>query len=148
MNRIAVVLALFLAAAGASGAHEISRTVTRGNAVVIELKEDGNLPFSHERFEIFREGDEKPFQTGTTDALGRIVFLPDRQATWRVRTFSEDGHGTDFTVDAGPADAAEDRADLGGPSGSPDRSMKIVLGIMVILLVFMIVLWVVRRRMP
>ncbi len=148
MKRIAVVIVLFMAAAGASGAHELSQTVTRGNAVVIELKEDGNLPFSHEQFEIFRKGEDKPFQTGTTDALGRIVFLPDRQATWRVRAFSEDGHGTDFTVDAGPADAAETQADSRGSSYSPARSMKIVFGAVVILLVFMIALRVVRRRMP
>jgi nickel transport protein len=141
MKRIVVGIVLFLAAASASGAHEISQTVTRGNAVVIELKEDGNLPFGHEPFEIYRKGEEKPFQTGTTDALGRIVFLPDRQATWRVRAFSEDGHGTDFTIDAGPGETEEIRA------GDPTRPAKIVFGVVTILLVFMIALRVVRRRL-
>jgi nickel transport protein len=147
MKHALLLTALFcLATASAASAHELIQTVTRGNAVVIELKYADNSAFSYEQFEVYRKGEETPFQKGRTDALGRIVFLPDRAATWRVRAFSEDGHGTDFTIDAGPADAAESQAGSPGPSQAADRSMKVVFGVIVILLVFLIALRVIRRR--
>lgn len=141
MKHVLALAALFcLAVPSFSGAHELIQNVSRGSAVVIELKTPDNTPFSYEQFEVYRKGEETPFQTGRTDALGRIVFVPDRQSTWRVRAFSEDGHGTDFTIDAGPADAGETREDYS------TRPMKLVFGIMMILLVFMIVLRLLRRR--
>jgi len=141
MKRALLLAALCcLATVGLARAHELIQTVTRGSAVVVELKSPDTSPFSYEQFEIHRQGEETPFQTGRTDALGRIVFVPDRQATWRVRAFSEDGHGTDFTIDAGPADAGETREDYSA------RPMKFVFGIMIILLLFMIVLRLMRRR--
>ena len=141
MKRALLLAALCcLATVGLARAHELIQTVTRGSAVVVELKSPDTSPFSYEQFEIHRQGEETPFQTGRTDALGRIVFVPDRQATWRVRAFSEDGHGTDFTIDAGPADAGETREDFSA------RPMKFVFGIMIILLLFMIVLRLMRRR--
>ena len=42
-----------------------------------------------------------PFLAGRTDANGRLAFVPDRAGDWRVRAFSEDGHGADFIVPAG-----------------------------------------------
>ena len=144
MKRALLLTALWvIAAGGAALAHEIIQSVTRGSAVVVELKTADGSPFSYEQFEVYRKGEDTPFQAGRTDALGRIVFVPDRAATWRVRAFSEDGHGTDFTIDAGPADTVDDRA---SSSDSYSRSMKVVFGITVILLVFMIVLRIIRRR--
>jgi nickel transport protein len=147
MKRALLLTALCcLAAASAARAHELIQTVTRASAVVIELKYGDNSPFSYEQFEIYRKGEDTPFQTGRTDVLGRIVFLPDRAASWRVRAFSEDGHGTDFTIDAGPAEAGESRAGSPGASEASVRSMKIFIGVFVILLIFVIALRVIRRR--
>jgi nickel transport protein len=141
MKRLSVFsILLFIALPRAGAAHEIIQSTTRANAVVVELKYADQSPFAYEQFEVYRKGEETPFQTGRTDALGRIVFVPDRSATWRVRAFSEDGHGTDFTIDAGPADAAETAAQ------DSTRPMKIVFGILMIFLVFLIVFRVVRRR--
>ncbi len=61
---------------------------------------------------------------GRTDAAGRVVFLPDGHSDWRLRAFSDDGHGLDQHFEASapaqpgtaPNDAAPDRtlAVLGG----------------------------------
>lgn len=138
-------LALWLAAAVNLNAHEIIQNVTRGNAVVITLSEPNGSPFSYESYEVYREGEETPYQTGRTDALGRIVFLPDRQGTWRVRAFSEDGHGIDTRIQAGPADAP-DGASKNPEAWGADRYGKVTLGIFVILVAFAVALAILRRR--
>jgi nickel transport protein len=138
-------LALWLAAAGNLNAHEIIQNVTRGNAVVITLSEPDGSPFSYESFEVYREGEETPYQTGRTDALGRIVFLPDRQGAWRVRAFSEDGHGIDTRLQAGPADGP-DGASKSPEAWGPDRYPGVTLGIFVILVAFAVALAILRRR--
>jgi len=38
---------------------------------------------------------------GQTDALGRVVFLPDRAGEWVVKAMSEDGHGGTVNVQVG-----------------------------------------------
>lgn len=123
------------------GAHELIQKVSRGGAVVIELSYPNHSPFSYEQYEVYRQGEEIPYQTGRTDALGRIVFVPDRDGAWRIRVFSEDGHGIDATIQAGPEDALE----TAEPSGS-DRWSRIVLGLVIILGVFMAALVFLRRR--
>jgi nickel transport protein len=140
-NLLALALMLAITDPRATLAHEITRTVTRENAVVITLSDSNGSPFGHEEYEIKVKGEDRPFQTGRTDARGRIVFIPDRRASWQIRAFSEDGHGVDMNVDLGP----EGTPGGGAPSGS-DRASKIVFGVVMILLVFTIFLVVNRRR--
>lgn len=137
--------ALWLAGAVNLNAHEIVQSVSRDDAVVITLSEPDGSPFSYENYEVYREGDEVPYQTGRTDALGRIVFLPDRQGTWRVRAFSEDGHGIDTRIQAGPADSP-DGASKNPEQRGADRYGKLTLGIFVILVAFAVALAILRRR--
>jgi len=82
-------------------AHDLRHEEFSGqHAVVVRLfYSDGNA-FSYESYEVYRAGEKIPFQVGRTDALGRLVFIPDRAGTWRVRAFSEDGHGVDFSLSA------------------------------------------------
>ncbi len=122
-------------------AHEIVHKVSRGAAVVIELSYHDHSPFSDEQYEVYRRGEETPYQTGRTDALGRIVFVPDREGSWRIRAFSESGHGIDVTIEAGPESAVKTVADPGS-----NRYGGVVLGVVLILGVFMIVWSVLRRR--
>src|SRR5690606_33424790 len=61
--------------------------------------------FSFESFEIRAPGDSAVFQKGRTDQLGRVALLPDRPGPWKVRVYSDDGHGADVTVEV-----ASDRA--------------------------------------
>jgi nickel transport protein len=68
--------------------------------VIVELRYADGSPFSYESAEVFRPAESIPFLAGRTDANGRLAFVPDRAGDWRVRAFSEDGHGGDFTVSA------------------------------------------------
>ena len=155
-KRLARALWLAAALAGAIavpprlGAHELMHEVTRGTAVVIELSEPDGTLFSHEPYEIHRAGEEMPFQTGRTDAQGRIVFVPDRHATWRVRTFSEDGHGADFTLEAGPGETAG-AGGAGAATTAPGRSRlargpKILVGLSLLFGLFGVISLFARRR--
>jgi nickel transport protein len=137
---------LWLCVATSAHAHEIVQSVSRGSAVVITLSEPDGSPFSYESYEIYREGEEVPYQTGRSDALGRIVFVPDRRGTWRVRGFSEDGHGIDTRIEAGPDDATSGVPDSPGQVSGADRYNKIAIGIFVILLIFLVAMRILRRR--
>jgi len=100
---IVLVLSFALPAWGHDLRYDVRRSV---EAVSVRLFfADGNA-FAFKSYEIYRVGEKIPFQVGRTDALGRIVFLPDRRGSWRVKAFSEDGHGVDFSLSAGPRGAA------------------------------------------
>jgi len=86
--------------AGVLHAHSLSHTAGQGSALIVELRyADGSL-FSYEAAEVYRPAESVPFLVGHTDANGRLAFVPDRPGDWRIRAFSEDGHGGDFTVAA------------------------------------------------
>ena len=107
---VVIVAACVLLVSTLTHAHELRRSITRSDAVVIELFYADGTPFDFGQYEIYRPGGEAPFQVGRTDALGRVVFAPDVTGEWRLRAFSEDGHGTDFTFEAA-ADAAVIQSD-------------------------------------
>jgi len=104
---LALPAALF---AGTLHAHALSHTTQPGSAVIVELRYGDGSPFSYELAEVYRPAESVPFLAGRTDANGRLAFVPDRAGDWRVRAFSEDGHGGDFTVATG------------GEGGTPARS--------------------------
>ncbi len=79
-------------------AHDLQYSVESGQAVVIRMFYVDNSPFTFEGYEIFRDGEKLPYQVGRTDSQGRIAFLPDRAANWRIKAISEDGHGLDFKL--------------------------------------------------
>ena len=136
-----LLLIMFLMASGPLRAHDLQYTVVGGQAVVIKLFHVDNSPFSFEGYEIYRDGEKLPYQVGRTDALGRIAFLPDRAAKWRVKAFSEDGHGLDFKLGT---DAA---ATLSG-SEKPvfERYIRIFIGVAVILGLFGFLSLYLKRR--
>lgn len=107
---LAGLLALLMVSLPAA-AHHVRHEVARGEAVVVSLAYGDGSPLAYDRYDIFAEGAETPYQSGNTDAGGRIVFMPDRTCVWRVKVFSEDGHGADFTIEAGPAKAAAAETD-------------------------------------
>ena len=109
-----------------AAAHEILRSISDGKAVVIELSHPHATCFASESYEIFRPDETVAFQVGRTDQHGRIVFIPDRPGAWRVRAFTEDGHGANFTVDADTPSLAV-KAD--GGESTPDRVSRMVGGV-------------------
>jgi len=136
---MALLLCLWLPERAA--AHDLRHSVEEGAAVAVKLSfADGN-EFSFESYEVYHAGEEIPFQVGRTDALGRIVFLPDRAGTWRIKAFSEDGHGADFSLTTGEQGAVE----------SADRSIferhsRLVVGVSIIFGIFGLVSLFARRK--
>ncbi len=112
-------------------AHHVHHEVTRGEAVVVSLAYGNGSPLAFDRYDIFAGDGETPYQSGKTDGEGRIVFLPDHGGVWRVKVFSADGHGADFTFEAGPAaakviepDGVEPPDEAAGPDtpAGPDKT--------------------------
>ncbi len=122
-------------------AHDLQYTVVGGQAVVIKLFYADNTPFTFEGYEIYREAEKLPYQVGRTDSQGRIAFLPDRAASWRVKAISEDGHGLDFKIST---DAA---ANLAG-SDKPvfERYSRIFIGVSLILGLFGLLSLYLKRK--
>ena len=110
MKLLAAGLALLLAGAPRASAHEVVHEEGRQEAVVVRLAYEDGEPFANEAYEVFAPGGAVPFQSGRTDSLGRLLFLPDREGPWRIRAVSEEGHGVEFSVDA---------AGLSGPPRPP-----------------------------
>jgi len=136
-------LALLLCAwlPGQALAHDLQHEIGEGEAVSVRLFYADGSAFAFESYEVYRAGEEVPFQVGRTDFLGRVVFLPDRAGTWRIKAFSEDGHGADFSLTTGEGSGIRD-------SSRPllERHLGIVVGVSVIFGVFGIVdLWMRRR---
>lgn len=112
-------------------AHDLQHRTGEAAAIYVEFFfADGNQ-FDFEGYEIYRGGEEVPFQVGRTDARGRLVFLPDRAGAWRIKAFSEDGHGADFSL------TTDARGGVEKAGGSLiERYPRIVVGVSVIFGIF------------
>ena len=125
--RPALALVGLLAVAPAP-AHQLTHAVQTGTAVVVELRYGDGSPFGYEAAEVFRPGESVPFLAGRTDANGRLAFVPDRGGEWRVRAFSEDGHGADLTVAAGAGGVAAPAVDDPGVLGRLAVGLSLLFG--------------------
>ena len=138
-----LLCALVIAAAGPGQAlaHGLQHRIDEAAAVSVELFLADGSAFAFESYEVYRAGDEIPFQVGRTDARGRVVFLPDRAGTWRIKAFSEDGHGADFSFSTGA------RGDVKvGRESFLDRHLRVIAGVSVIFGVFGLIGLFSRRR--
>ncbi len=144
MSARTLLAALFcLFAAWPARAHDLQHSVQGAPAIVIKLFYLDNHPFAFEAYEIYREGEKLPYQVGRTDGQGRIAFLPDRAGVWRVKSFSEDGHGLDFKLET---DAAAALTDSEKPAF--ERYSRIAVGVAIILGLFGLLSLYVKRRHP
>ena len=100
MKRVLFFFPLFLLLTNQVTAHSVEYHLSNvGVATVIQFTQGGkNHPFSFKSYEIYSLGNQVPFQVGRTDKLGRVIFLPNKKGEWKIRTFSEDGHGTRVTI--------------------------------------------------
>ena len=127
MRAVLVLPAALLA--GAVHAHTLTHAAQPGSAVIVELRYGDGSPFSYESAEVYRPGEAVPFLAGRTDANGRLAFVPDRPGDWRVRAFSEDGHGGDFAVAAAP-EGGESASSTGlGTVGGLAVGLSILFGL-------------------
>ena len=142
MIRRLLFVAGVLALPAPASAHDLQYQVSGGQAVVVRLFYVDDTPFTFEGYEIYRDSETVPYQVGRTDSQGRIAFLPDRAATWRIKAISEDGHGLDFKLST---DAAAVLADSEKPFY--ERYARIVVGVALILGLFgALSLFVKRKR--
>jgi nickel transport protein len=142
MKRVgSVVLFLWVLNCDAAFAHDLQYVVGEGSAVFVKFSFAGQDEFSFQSYEIYREGENIPFQVGRTDQQGRLVFLPDRPGKWRIKAFSEDGHGRDFsiTTDAQGGVEQAERPLL-------SRNLRIVIGAALIFGLFGLLSLFARRR--
>jgi len=82
-------------------AHEVVYEVVQTRATIIMLSYDDGEPFVGARYEAGPVDAEKPALTGTTDRSGRVVIFGDAPGRWKLRAFSEDGHGIALEFDRG-----------------------------------------------
>lgn len=94
------LLAVLLLLAGTATAHEIQVGTAAGTATVLSLRYADGQPFAFEAYELYPVGSETPAQVGRTDAAGRIAFVADGRAEWRLKAWSDDGHGVDRPITA------------------------------------------------
>lgn len=136
-----LVFLLLLAASAALNAHELHYTAASGEAVVLRVFYADAKGFAFEAYEISRDGEALPVQVGRTDAQGRIAFLPDGAGTWRLKAFTEDGHGLDvrFTTDAAAQLDALDKPFY-------ERHARILVGVGLIFGVFGLLSLFIRRK--
>lgn len=139
-SRCAAVLALCAWLPAQALAHDLQHRIDEGAAVSVRFFFADGRDFSFESYEVYRAGEEIPFQVGRTDAKGRVVFLPDRAGTWRVKAFSEDGHGADLSFSTGAKGDGED-------ASQPllERHLRLVVGVSVIFGLFGLVSLLMRR---
>jgi len=135
------VLATLTLLAFPAAAHDLQHMAASAQALVIQMHYADGSPFAFEAYEVYRDGEKVPQQVGRTDKTGRIAFLPDGPATWRVKAFSEDGHGLDIRVESGAGGTVEaaDRPIF-------DRFARIFVGVAVILALFATLKLFYRRR--
>jgi len=138
--RRVVLLVLCAWLPGQAVAHDLQHQIGEGAAVSVRLFFANGSDFAFESYEVYRAGDEIPFQVGRTDLQGRVVFLPDRAGTWRIKAFSEDGHGADFSFTTGARGGVRD-------ANQPflERHLRVVVGVSVIFGVFGLVNLFTRR---
>ncbi len=87
-----------LLVSAAAFAHDLQYAVEPGPAIVVRLFYADHAAFAGQTWEVFRQGETIPYQSGRTDPLGRLSFLPDRPGEWRLRATSGDGHGLEFSL--------------------------------------------------
>ena len=108
-------------------AHDLEHQIKReGNCFVVQFYFSDNTKFSYEEYEIYRENEDTPFQIGRTDALGRVVFCPDKEGTWTLKVFSKDGHGAILKISSNHIASTSTK-------NSMDRVNQILLSILLIL---------------
>lgn len=138
-----LLLALWIGGASITAlAHDLHHEVSQGQAVVIRLSYADDSPFAFEAYEIYPQDDKLPVQVGRTDARGRIAFMPERAGTWRIKAYSEDGHGLDFTLSTDAARIVTSDPPL------YERHGRIVAGVGLILGLFGFISLYLKRKKP
>ncbi len=120
--------------------HGTGFEINRQEATVLRLHHDDDTPIADANYELSMEGADLPYQTGHTDADGRVVFIPGDARQWHLRVFSEDGHGVDkhFELHAGATGYSRDPDSISSLS-------KAILGLGILLSGFGLMMLFLKR---
>ena len=110
--------------------HNLGHSISKEKSVVISFSFAKEDDFSFQSYEVYAPNSEIPFAVGRTDALSRVSFLPNAQGKWKVKVFSQDGHGKIVDVDV------NENAQIESNKNSNDTFQKALIGIMMLLGVF------------
>ncbi len=88
-----MILFLFLLLLAPAWAHSVDYQVDAVNATAVTVRFSDEEPASYSEYELFPPHQTIPFQSGRTDALGRVVFAPDRAGEWTVKVKADSAHG-------------------------------------------------------
>jgi nickel transport protein len=140
---LAALLMLTWPAAGYGHAmlHEL---VEGDDTVLLRFSYPGGEQPWFEPYEVYAPGADSPFQTGHVNARGEVSFRPDTAGEWRVRVFTEDGHGAvvRLDIDTGRVATAEQL----GHGHAHDHWLRVFAGLGYLLGVFgLLALWRARR---
>lgn len=141
--RLLAILSLILSSSLA-WAHRMNHEVSTAEAQVLSVSYAfGQAPI-FEPYQVFAPDTDVPFQTGRTDAKGRISYLPDRPGRWRVVVTTEDGHGVEVRVRVDEAlSITEVEAPARGGLVNTLAGIGYLLG-----LAGLLILWRQRRKPP
>jgi nickel transport protein len=115
----AVLAAVLVSAPLVARAHAVRHRVDLQSAVVVTLQYADGRAFAHQAYTLTPTGRETPLQSGRTDALGRVSFLPGDGTRWTLRASAADGHGLVVEVVLPPAVAAAPDAAASLPAAEP-----------------------------
>lgn len=139
-----LLLAIALWTPPSAFAHEVQHEIRQARATVITLTFADGQPFGGEAFEAAPLGTGQPVLSGRTDPQGRAVILAEVPGSWRLRAWSDDGHGVDLRFEVAAAPAPEPSASQEANRGLP-RWALVLVGLAVIALAFALVQRLIRR---
>ncbi len=110
--------------------HNLKHSISKEQSVVVSFSFAKKDDFSFQSYEVYAPNAEIPFAVGRTDALSRVSFLPNTKGKWRVKAFSEDGHGkiVDIEVDENMLPSID--------ANNNNTFQKALIGIMILLGIF------------
>jgi len=142
---VAMVFLLAFSVIPASAHGTDCRIIEKAKAITFEFFYDDREPMQYSEVLVFSPHDDKvEYQNGRTDSKGRFSFFPEAPGTWRIEASDGMGHMAKGTVDvAAEADSqtepfTKNRKNEGIFSGNISKSVKIILGLSLILNIWMI----------
>lgn len=120
--------------------HNLQHTISKEQSVVVTFSFAQEDDFSFQSYEIYAPESEIPFAVGRTDALSRISFLPDRPGLWKIKAFSQDGHGKIVEVAVNKAMQTQIKID------KSTLFQKALIGIVVLFTVFGLLYIIARKK--
>ncbi|MBW9272881.1 MAG: ABC transporter permease [Candidatus Thiodiazotropha sp. (ex. Lucinisca nassula)] len=135
------LLLVLLGYAPSSLSHGVGLKIERQEAAVIWLHHTDDTPLADVAYELTADGGNAPYQSGKSDASGRVVFIPGDVRGWRLRVFSEDGHGIDTVLELAPGMASHSHT-----GHTYSELTKLILGIGILLSGFGVMMLFTKRK--